>query len=497
MLGRRSFILFLSRMLTAALAYVGLYFMTRPPLGPEIYGTLSYTLAFVATFNAVADLGFSSAHIKKLSEGGDPDECVSTFAAIKLVLTGLMVLLILSSVFVWTGPLGHVLTDTSMDIILLFVLYQVLYDISSIATITFQAKMEMAKMPLVTLVDPIVRLPLVIMVALTAGGVLELAYAYVIGAMAVVLVAMYLLFREGIKWKRPVLWRSYYTFALPLIVISIISTVSASADKLIIGAFWTSTDVGLYTAPAVFLGVFATVSTAVSTLTFPSFSKLHAEGNLEEIRRTSKRAERYIAMIGLPISLLIIMFPYQVCEVLLGPLFISSGDAIGIMAITNFLVMLNAVHSSQIVAVGRPDISARITVFTVGVNIALMLLFIPQDGLGLGFVGAALALLIGNVLGFLLVRYTVWRLTRTALNFRLGLHVLAGAITMAVLFALDLVISIDRFYTLILFGLVAFAVHLPALALLKEFTREDLNYFLELINLRKMASYIVGELKGK
>lgn len=484
-------------MVTAALAYVGLYFMTRPPLGPEIYGTISYTMAFVATFNAVSDLGFSSAHIKKVSEGEDPDECISTFAAIKLVLTGLMVVLILSSVFIWTGPMGNVLTDTSIDLILLFVLYQVLYDISSIATFTFQAKMEMAKMPLVTLVDPVVRLPLVIMVALTAGGVMDLAYAYVLGAIAVVLLAMYLLFREGIRWKRPVLWRSYYKFALPLIIITLVSAVSASADKLIIGAFWTTTDVGLYTAPVVFLSVFATVSTAVSTLTFPSFSKLHAEGNLEEIRQMSKRAERYIAMIGLPITLLIIMFPYAVCEVLLGPLFIDSGDAISIMAVTNFLVMLNAVHSSQIVAVGRPDISARITIFVVVLNVTLMFLFIPQNGFGLGFVGASLALLIGNIIGFALVRYSVWRLTRTAPNVRLGFHMLAGLVAMGAMFALNLFIPIDRFYTLILYGMLAFAVYLPVLAVLKEFTREDLDYFLELINLKKMFSYIGSELKGK
>ena len=484
-------------MLSAALAYVGLYFMTRPPLGPEIYGTISYTLAFVATFNAVADLGFSSAHIKKISEGADPDECVSTFAAIKLLLTGIMVVLILSAVFVWTGPLGNVLMDTSIELIVLFILYQVLYDISSIATVTFQARMEMAKMPLVTLIDPLVRLPLVIMVAMTAGGVMDLAFAYVLGAIAVVVMALYLMFKEGIKWKRPVLWRSYYAFALPLILITIVSAVSASADKLIIGTFWTTVDVGLYTAPAVFLGVFATVSTAVSTLTFPSFSKLHAEGNLEEIRQMSKKAERYIAMIGIPLTLLIIMFPYEVCEVLLGPLFISSGDAIGIMAVTNFLVMLNAVHSSQILGVGRPDISARITIFTVVLNVTLMFLFIPQSGLGLNFVGAALALLVGNIVNFSLVRYAVWRLTRTAPNLRLSLHLVAGFATMAVLYVLNIFISIDRFYTLILFGLVAFAVYLPALALLKEFTREDLNYFLELINVKKMFSYIGGELKGK
>jgi len=483
-------------MVSSALAYVGLYFMTRY-LGTEIYGTVTYTMAFVATFNAVSDLGFGSAHVKKVSEGEDPNACISTYAAIKLILTGAMAVLVLSSVFIWTGPMGHTLSGTSIDLILLFVLYQVLYDLSAIATTTFQARMEMAKMPLVTLIDPLVRVPLIIFVSINRMGVMELALAYVIGAIAVALLALFLLFRERVRWQRPVLMRQYFNFALPLILITIISTVSGSADKLIIGAFWTASDVGLYTAPAVFLGVFATVSTAVSTLTFPSFSKLHAEGNLAEIREMSKQAERYIAMISLPITILIIMFPYEVCLILLGPLFIESGDAIAIMAVTNFLTMMNAVHGSQIVAVGRPDISARITILTVAINISLMFLFIPQYGLGLSYVGAALALMIGNIIGFIMVRYAVWRLTRTPPNPRLALHLVAGAAAALAMFALDMIISVDRFYTLILFGLVAFAAYLPVLALVGEFKRTDLQYFLDLINVRKMLAYISGELREK
>lgn len=484
-------------MLTAALAYVGLYFMTRY-LGTEVYGTVIWTMAFVATFNAVADLGFGSAHIKRMSEGNDPDECISTYAVIKLVLTGIMVLLTLSSVFVWTSLMGRTLEDTSIDLILLFILYQVLYDLSSIATNTFQAKMEMAKMPLVTLIDPLVRVPLVIFVSLNYMGVMELAYTYVIAALAVVLMAIYLLFRDKVKWKRPVLLRSYYKFALPLLVVTIISAGSANLDKLLIGFFWTSTDVGLYSAPAVFLGVFATISTAVSTLTFPSFSKLHSEGNLAEIRSMSKQAERYIMMIGLPITILIIMFPAEVCLVLLGPLFKDSGKVIGILAVSNLLIMVNAVHSSQIVAVGRPDISARISIFTVVMNVSLLLLFIPGGfGLGLNYVGAALALMMGNIASFIIIRYVVWRLTGTSTNVRLSLQLLAGAATGALLYAMGMFMSISSWYILVIFGLAAFGIYLVVLAVLKEFTREDVNYFLELINLKKMFSYISEELRGK
>lgn len=496
MLGRRSFILFLSKMISAALAYVGLYFITRY-LETDIYGTVTAAMALVATFNAVADLGFSSAHVKRISEGADPNECISTFAFIKVALTGLMVLVILVSLFVWTTVMGNALTGTSIDIIFLFILYQVLYDLSGIATVTFQARMEMAKMPLATLIEPLVRVPLVIFVALNYMGVMELTLAYLMGAAVVFVTSMYLLLRERIKWTRPVLLRSYYTFALPLLIITVISAVSGNADKLLITFFFNTTDVGLYAAPAVFLGVFATISTAVSTLTFPSFSKLHKEGNLAEIRALSKQAERYIAMIGLPITVLIIMFPYEVCEVLLGPKYIDSGRVIGIMVTTTFITMINAVHGSQIVAVGRPDISARITIITVIMNISLMLLFIPGFGLGLSFVGAALALLIGNFVSFLMVRYAVYRLTGTVPNARLGLQMLAGLAAAGAMFFLDLFISIDRFYTLIIFGMVAFAAFLAVLAAVKEFTRKDVEYFLDLINVKKMFSYIGEELKGK
>ncbi len=484
-------------MLSSALAFVGLYFMTRY-LGTEIYGTVIWTMSFVATFNAVADLGFGSAHIKRVSEGKDLNECISTYAAVKLALTGIMVLLTLSSVFLWTSVMGNTLEDTSTDLILLFILYQVLYDLSSIATITFQAKMEMAKLPLVTMIDPLVRVPLVVFVSVNRMGIMELAYTYVIAAIAVAFTSIFLLLRDKVKWTRPVLFRSYYKFALPLLVITIIGAVSGNMDRLLIGFFWTSADVGLYSAPLVFLGVFATISTAVAMVTFPSFSKLHSEGNLREIRSLSKQAERYIMMIGLPITILIIMFPTEVCLVLLGPLFEDSGKVIGIMAVTNLLTMINAVHGSQIIAVGRSDLSARIGIFIVALNIGLLLIFIPGGlGLGLSYVGAALALMIANTAGLIIVRYVVWRITGTSPNVRLALQLLAGAGVAPALYAMSGFISISSWFTLIVFGLAAFGIFLALLTVLKEFKREDLDYFLELINVKKMLSYIKDELKGK
>jgi hypothetical protein len=65
------------------------------------------------------------------------------------------------------------------------------------------------------------------------------------------------------------------------------------------------------------------------------------------------------------------------------------------------------------------------------------------------------------------------------------------------MYALSMFVSIDRWFTLIVFGMVAFGVFLSILAAFKEFTRKDVEYFLDLINVKKMFSYIGGELKGK
>ncbi len=79
-------------MIVSALSFVGVFFMTRY-LGTGDYGTLSWVLALVLSLNAVSDLGFTNAHIKRISEGRDINDCVSTYAAIELILTGAMVVI--------------------------------------------------------------------------------------------------------------------------------------------------------------------------------------------------------------------------------------------------------------------------------------------------------------------------------------------------------------------------------------------------------------------
>jgi hypothetical protein len=106
-------------------------------------------------------------------------------------------------------------------------------------------------------------------------------------------------------------------------------------------------------------------------------------------------------------------------------------------------------------------------------------------------------MLLGGTVSFIIVRFVVWRLTGTTTDPRLALQLLAGGVTVLVLLALSAIFSITSFYMLALFGLVSLGTFIAVLYQIGEFTRGDLSYFLELVNVRKMLQYIRGELKGK
>ncbi|HTY47772.1 MAG TPA: flippase [Methanomassiliicoccales archaeon] len=498
-IGRRSFVYLAFRLVISLLGFVGLYFMTRY-LGTENYGAIMFAMSVVATFNAVSDLGFGSAHVKKISEGKDISDSVSTYIVIKIVLTAMMVIVTVIGLLFWQTFMGGRIDGPTGSLVILFILYYALYNLTSIVTTTYSATMEMFKCQLVGFIDPIIRIPLVAIVCLGSASAIGVAYAYVGGALAAMSLAMLLLFRDKVKLKRPTLYREYLSFALPLALIGVIGSVAGNMDKLMLGFYYGNSAVGTYSAAQVFMSIFALVGSAVATMTFPSFSKMHTDGNMEEIRSTTWQAERYISMIGMPITALIVLFPTETARVMLGSNIAGAGDPMRFMALTTMLVLLNQVHSSQILAVNRPDLSAKVTMATFLVNFALLVIFVPASflgipALGLSYEGAAVAILIGNAIMWVVMRYIVWRLTGTGSNVRILLHVLAAIVAGLALIPLAYDIPLGGWLQMIIWGAYTLTIFLGVLTLLNEFDRDDLNYFLSILSVRELWEYFRAEMK--
>jgi len=501
LIGRRSLIILVAKLISSGLAFIGLFFITRY-IGADAYGSVVWTMSLLATFFALSDLGFGSAHIKRLNEKLDVDDCISTYTAIKLALTALTIVVATVSIFIWEFLLGGSITPQTANLIVLFILYQVFYNIASIAITTYTGTLETFKSQLIALADPFLRVPLVIFVAFANPGTMTLAYTYVLGGLAVMIVSILFLHRDRFKWRRPTLYRSYLQFAAPLILVTIISTVTGYLASVLIGFFGAKSDVAFYTSSQVLLGVVGLIGAAVATLTYPSFSKLHVDGDMHEIRSLTFQAERYLAMFSFPVIAVLVIFATPVATILLGGSFGPAGEALQFLAMATLLGILNQVHSTQILAVNRPDMSAKLTFLYFVTFVPLLFILIPNELFGvqlfgLSYVGAAIALLISTVIGFLALRYVVYKLTKTGFNPRLAIQVLALAVTSVVLLLLGDFHPMSNILWLLLYSGIALAVFFGILMLFREFTRKDLDYFMELLNVREMVRYIREEVRNE
>ena len=164
------------------------------------------------------------------------------------------------------------------------------------------------------------------------------------------------------------------------------------------------------------------------------------------------------------------------------------------------LSLLNGVYSSQIIAVNRPDISAKLTLLSLTVNTSLLVIFIPVSVLGINLLGlaetgAAIANMLGIAALFIPTRFVVMRLTGTRSNPRILLHVVAAAITGLLLVGISNIWLITHWYDLIGYGLISASIFGFLLYLMKEITLTDVKFFASVINPQEMKDYISSEFK--
>ena len=216
----------------------------------------------------------------------------------------------------------------------------------------------------------------------------------------------------------------------------------------------------------------------------------------------TRQAQRYISIISLPMAVLFLIFPNNICSILFGANFSPSGNSLRFLGISMVFASLSTVYLSQLLAIGRPDLFTKLTVFSFAVNLGLFLMFVPSTifGIpmfGLSYVGAAIANMIASVFAFTIAFNSVRSLTGTKLHKGISAQIISSFITCLVLLVLSILFPLVGLLSMFIYAAVTIMSFLGILVLMHEFDRSDLYYFLDVINLRKMRNYITDEVRGE
>ena len=503
-LARKSLLIVLNNLLGGVLGFFTLSLIAHY-LGADGLGILGFGLSFLGMFTFISNLGFDSAHNKRMSEGRDPAKCLGTYIYIKVLLTALMAAVAVGAIFIYSQFFGGFSSPTEERVVFAFLAYYVVWSLSLIPITTFNSERKQAKAQIPGIAEVAVRAPLIIVLVLAGAGIFYVALSYLTGILVLFSLALY--FMKGYPVKRPdrEMIRSYTAFALPMSLISVIAVLYLYLDKVMIGVFWNNTEVGYYYGAQRIIMFIITSSSAVAILLFPTISSMHSKGKIREINTLVRGAERYLSMLIFPVVTLTIALNGPIIRLILGEKFGDSSMILSFLALYALITILNSPYFQVLTGTGRTGIAVRITTATFLTNFFLNLVLIPENiaGVplaGLGGAGAAAATFLSDTGRFFLLRKEAKRIVgRTFQPVIVGKHIAASAFSAAAVYALFIFAVPEdlRFLLLIPALIVGVGLYLLLLVLLREFDRTDLDFFSEMLHPGKLGIYIHSELKGK
>jgi O-antigen/teichoic acid export membrane protein len=505
MIARKSVLIITTKLIDGSLGYLGLFFIARY-MNPSDYGIVSFAMGFVTLFTIFCSLGFTQAHVKRVSEGKNLGKCIGTYLSIKLLLLTLATIILFTSLYFWTNILGRGFeTPEHLSAIYIIVGFWVVQQIIESFSSTYKARKEIAKYELPYLLNAIVRTSAIIYVALSGMGALALAWTYVAGVVAHL--GVVLLFFRNYPVEKPTkdYIKSYSVFAFPLMLVTTSSVIMHNIDKVMIQLFWNAADVGYYFAAFRVSNFITMFTSAIGLLIFPTYSALHKAGNILEIKKLTFDSERHLSLITFPMVFGLVILAEPTAFILL------SGwmPAVPLLQILPFVVLLKTLsipYEAQFNGMDRPEINRNRIIIMLIFNVTLNIILIPKDlqmlgGIklfGLGATGAAIATATSFLVSLIYTRIMSYRLTKSKGNIRVLLHAFAAIVMAAalnlLLYTFNYVSWVTRWYHLLIFGAIGLTIYLFILSIFREFKKEDFWFYLDALNIRKMFQYIKEEL---
>ena len=499
-LARKSTLSFINNILIMIFGFISLFFVKRY-MGYEAVGMIAFATSFMAMFSIFGDMGFSVAHLKRVGEGYDVGRCNGTIISIKLLLTFIMGIAISSYLLIQKYIFNYEFESREMELILYVIVIQYLIlNVSMAFRNIYTAKLEIARGQIPRLISRFLIMLMKVSIAIIGLSAIYLAYSELIGA--VIIFALLILFFKGHALKRPNIEfiRLYASFAFPVLFIGFVATFAQSIDKVMLGYFVSSVEVGIYAVPQRITHSLLIISGVITNILFVAFSGHYANKRFDVIQRLSNDAEKYISMLILPFVIFVLIFAESI-------LLIFGDDttpSIPILQILVVAIYINATmkpYSVQIISTGHIRLGFKLASLTLLMNLSLNFIFIPQEVagiilLGLGAKGAAIATLISLTVRGLIAKIFAYKITETRPNIRILLHFIAAVLTFIPIYLIHSHYPLHWSYTFVYLPIII-CIFLGIMAIFREFTRKELEFYMNAIHPGRMKKYVVGELRGK
>jgi O-antigen/teichoic acid export membrane protein len=460
--------------------------------GQALLGTAQLFLLIGSSINGLADLRLGTAYTYFLARGKPPRQITGTYLVIGMAMdvAAVVVLFVVAPLTIGGTALVH--GSSQWFDLGLFLTLPILWSFSGLYNSMYIGLGNSLKAQYPSLVESLVRLPILIYVAFNAnaGNVIEgIAIAYVSGATASTLFSLPDLWPQlgRFQWREAI---AMFRFSWPLMGSLFINYVVTNLTPFLVVQVGAA-ELSIFLAANGWRILVLSVPAAVTTPLFPYLAGLHKRREFEALRKGTWAALRYSAMLLVPGVVALVTYRYNFLNVFQNSLYARPGALpLALLVIGALPLALSQIIQSSINAIGRQRLELYITSTQVLVLIVAVAIVLPPHGvfpifyraypasLDPALIAASFAILLSSFAALGLNAFFMERLIRVRIRPRPIANIIASAAgSFAALYVLNRyhLFPVSTWYQLLSAVVLGFAVYFLILAGIGELTQEDVR----------------------
>jgi PST family polysaccharide transporter len=361
-------------------------------LGPEKFGLIAFSQAFIGYFMILTDYGFNLSATRDISINRDDKEKVSEiFSSVMIIKLALMIIsLILMSVIIFSFE------KFRKDWIIYYLTFGMVVGQVLFPVWFFQG---MEKMKYITFLNILAKVIFTVAIFIFVKEASDYLYVPLLNSLGFIIagiLGLWIVFRDfeisfkfvSLEELKRQLKEGWYVF---------ISTVAISlytiSNTFILGLFTNNTTVGYYAAAEKIVRAVQGLLGPVSQTIYPYISKLMNE-SIEIGIKFIRKITVIIGGISFGLSLILFVFAELVINILLGPKYHESVVVLKILAFLPFIIALSNIFGIQtMLTLNYKKEFSSILILASIINIILALIMVPF----LKHIGISLSVLLSEI----------------------------------------------------------------------------------------------------
>lgn len=434
-------------------------------LGPEGFGIVNFSFAFVQYFLIVSAFGLDIVGVRSVARDKESvKQYVGNIMAIKLTVS-IVLFLLLCAIVPFIGR--------TMEANRIMIMYGiVLFPTALFFEWTWQGLERMGNIGVSKIIRQLLYLVGILLL------VRERNYAYLVPVIFLIVNSLYaiILYTLFVKNYGPVrlsfdfsAWRSLASQSAPIALSQILAVMVYTLSPVMLGFMRSNAEVGLYSAAFQIVSFVSVFLSIYFDTIFPTISNLYLT-SIEKMERVLAFSGKTLLTVTIPMAVGGTILAGPIMQMFFGEKYMKGTIALQLLIWSIVLIVINSVYARGLLAVNMQNYHVKVVSLQVTVNFILNLLLIPY----LGVSGTVLASLSAEITGL----YLYYRGFR-----RIGNVNLHGSYVKPILAALVMGLFIIPLINWNLIVVLPFAVivYFTVLVLLKGLDYSELRWAADLI----------------